>query len=306
MRLQSPPLRSKITSAWPVLNRIQKCLGIDDRKMADLVRLTEKEMVKMRAKERDISPRAAFYLADALNIGFEAIVTGRMDYIALAQQFLGNHSYIPERYLQGAHSKRRTVINILDYIKENLGGEQRWRTLQQFQMTESMFEDPDAPINLRFSVDICDMLLNRHRTHQTLFEIGQHSVRTNKNSEMGQSLQKARNVREVYEMMFSGISERYIENNFTWKIDSFSTEECLISGYPNEEIVNAIGKKYVYASSGMWIREGFIASIPEYIGMESAKIKRVRCVSRMDSKVTFLVNLELLIRSKNKKLVLVA
>lgn len=306
MRLQDPALKRRgPRSVWPTLNQIQKRLGLSDSRMAELLLLSDKTFLSMRGRNKDISVRAAFHLSDVLNVSFESLVDGDIDYVTMAQQFWGNEQYIPEKYLKGANSKRRTAINLLNYIEDHLGWEQRWRILQRFQMSEAMFKEPDEPINLRFSLDICDWLLKYHRTPEVLFRMGQYSLRTNKDSVMGKELRKARNLREVYELMFSGVAEKYVEKNFIWKVESFLSSECLISGAPTPEAMELIGKGYVCAPSGMWIREGFISAIPGYIGYDSASVERLSCVSNGDPQVKFRVDFSSLIAKKKRRLKLI-
>lgn len=283
---------------WPTLNRIQLSLGFSYAQMADFCHLTLKRFLSLKAANKDLPLENAFFLCDHFNIGIEKLVTGNIDFIALVQQFTGNSGYVPERYLESANSKRRTVINILNYIENDFGWESKFRYLQRFQMSESMFLDADAPINLRYSVDLCNTLLKEARNPEVLLKIGRNSVKTHKNSEMGKTLSKARNLSELFEMMFPEVLEKYIEKNIRWKIISMGNNKCVLEGSPDHDIVGVLGKENVFASSGSYVREGFVSSIPGYLGYNHAPIKRLSCVSQGDTTTRFALDFNPIIRSK--------
>lgn len=298
MSLQDRPIKRPPPTIWPIVSRIQLSLGLSQEQMADICHLTLKEYVSLRHSDKDLPLQNAFFLCDRFNIGIEKLVKGDIDFNALVQQFAGNTAYMPLRYLESANSKRRTVINILNYIESHYGWETRFRYLQRFQMSEVMFLDPNAPINLRYSVDLCNTLLRETRNHEVLLKIGQNAALTNKHSEMGQSLARARNLHELFELMFSEVAEKYIEKNIHWKILGMNKSSCTLEGKPDADIVAALGKENVFSSAGTYVREGFVSSIPAYLDFDFAPVKRISCVSQGDENIRFEVNFDNIISSK--------
>ena len=89
--IQLPPL-------WKTVDKIQDTLGINNFLMASLMCLKEKEFERFKKFNKDPSVTSAFSLCDSLNIGFESLMEGEIDYKAVFNQYFGNKSYLPEKY----------------------------------------------------------------------------------------------------------------------------------------------------------------------------------------------------------------
>ncbi|MGK5085056.1 hypothetical protein WDW37_17340 [Bdellovibrionota bacterium FG-1] len=279
--------RSALPPVWQTLNRIQETLSLSDSAMADLMRLTSRDFTNLKTRNVEPLIRSTMALAEVINVGFDSLVTNAIDYVALSRQFFGNECYIPEKYVYGASSKRRSVVNLLDYVEQRLGWERRLQILRRFQMTEAMFTDPDAPINLRLSVDIGSWVLKQYRNEQLLVEMGRNAVNTHRNSPMGIELQKARNLRELFEMMCEFVLEKYIEKNFKWSIRFHDATTCSIDGVPDRELIPVIGANYINSRVGCLVRTGFMASIPGYLNFPTIEVKKTKCVSAGDGLCRF-------------------
>lgn len=301
MSIQDHPLElkeKKIPSLWDTLYRIQATLNLPDQEMADFMRLTRRDFSHLKSRKKEPSVGSIMAFAELINVGFESILINDIDYIALSKQFLGNVFYVPEKYTVGANSRRRTVINLLDYIEKRLGWEQRLQVLRRFQMTEAMFSDPNAEINLRLSVDICSWVLSYYRDETLIHEMGCNAVNTHRRTLMGQELSRAKNLREIFEMMCDFILEKYIERNFKWRIRFQDSMTCIMEGVPNQDLVPIIGESYVNSRIGCLVRGGFIASIPCYLDFPAVEIKKSKCVAQGDGLCRFELDFLPVVRKK--------
>lgn len=276
---------------WSRIETIRIALDLSYADLAESLQLTESELLKLRADKREPTVKSVMAFCDALNIGFSTFMTGDIDIVALVKQFQGEPRYIPEKYTVKANSKKRTVINLLNFIEENFGWERKVRMLRYFQMNEAMFEDPDGDINLRLAVDLSDYLRKIVTTDSVFLEMGKNAVATYKNTEIGRALEKARRPIELFEMMFDGLSEKFVEKNFSWSIVKKGSSGIVIEGVPNDDIFSSLGENYLRSKSGSLIRQGFISSIPEYLGYSDAPISTLKCVSHGDDKTQYLVHL---------------
>lgn len=276
---------------WVVLNRIQGTLRLKDAHMAELMRMTEKEF--RRLKNRRIEPRvpAGMALAHALNIGFDSLILNNIDYVALERHFYGESSYIPEKYTVAAQSHRRTVINLLNFIEMRRGWEMRQQTLRRFQLSESMFAEPDALINLRLPVDISEWLYKQFPNERFFYDMGKNSFETHSRSVVGEELRSSRNLRELFEMMFAGVAEKYIERNLKWVLTTKHYPIYTIEGTPSEELRSALGDQIYRSHATCLVRKGFISSIACYLGHPAQTVTKTACLAHGDSSCKFSVDL---------------
>jgi hypothetical protein len=156
-----------------------------------------------------------------------------------------------------------------------------------------MFEDLDAPINLRLSVDLSSWILRYHSDPGLLVEMGANAVRTHRGSVVGKELSRARDVRELFERMFGGVAEQFIEKNFRWSIHRFSRSRLTLRGVPDAALVATLGKEYMHNFQGCLIRQGFVSTIPAYLGHSAARVTKSRCVCAGDGFCEFEVDLTL-------------
>lgn len=276
---------------WSRIETVRIALDLSIADLAELLHMSESELLKLRADKREPTVSSVMAFCDALNIGFSTFMTGDIDTVALVKQFQGEIRFMPEKYTVKANSKKRTVINLLNFIEENFGWERKTRMLRYFQMNEAMFEDPDGDINLRLAVDLSDYLKKIVTSDSVFLDMGKNAVATYKNTEIGKTLENARRPMELFEMMFDGLSEKFVEKNFSWSIVKKGSTGLVIEGLPNPDIFDSLGENYLRTKSGSLIRQGFISSIPEYLGYNDAPISTLKCVSQGDEKTQYLVHL---------------
>lgn len=282
---------------WETLHRVQVTLNLGADAFADLMQLTPPQFLRMKGRRQEPGVQSILALCNSLNMSLETFITGDIDFVAMVEQFHGNAAYIPEKYSVSANSHRRTVVNLLNYMETNLGWEKRAQVLRRHQMTEAMFTDPDALINLRFSVDISSWILKHYRDPKILFDMGRNAAVTYWNSPIRQRLAVARNLKELFELMFDSVAETYVEKNFKWQLASINAETLTLRGTPDPELVAKLGVSYMHNLQGCLIRQGFISSIPAYLGYPSAPVTKSACVCAGHDYCEFQVDLRPVIRT---------
>lgn len=276
-----------IPDPWDTLYRIQLTLQLSDQRLAELMRLTHEQFIQLRTSHVPLSTYSAFALTEELNIGFEAFVTGKINYAAMTRQFAGDQSTLPERYQQGAMSRIRAAENLLGYIERRYGWQHRAITLRRLQMNEAMFTNPEGKISVAFASDVIQHLFKYHRSEDELFEMGQNSVLSYQNSPIGEAIRKEPSVKSAYELVFDQLINRYIEQNFVWAIDSITPHTLRFSGAPN---LDATDRKAVSDPLLCHVRAGFASSIPVFLGKAFSKVKKTGCIARGDSRCSYEVD----------------
>lgn len=287
MSIQDPSqlLRINLTPAqklWLTLGKIQTSLNIDGVEMAMILRLTHSDFQKLRNQKKEPNVRSAMALCEHLNVGFERLMTGDIDYPALYQQYHGNKSYIPERYLVGAQGKRRIAADYLTRIEKLLGWQRRIQLMRHLQVNETFFSNPDDNINLNLTTDILQWVLSEYRNEGLLSEMGSGIVQAQCHGPIGKALGKTRNLQELYEMLTSEILGKYWEKNYLWHVHSITSENIIVRGHPNPEILGVVPDAVIKNYSTCVLRKGIMGAIPTFLGYPAQQAQKTKCVAKGD------------------------
>jgi transcriptional regulator with XRE-family HTH domain len=277
---------------WTTIDQLRTELRLPHARIADLLGLTPSEYWLLRRRNKEPSVSSSMELSKRLNIGFESLILNQFDLQAVVRHFHGDLSHLPEKYAVGALSKRRTIIHLLNYIESYFGRASRAMILQEFQVTEAIFNDPDAPINLRFAVDLGSYILGYQKNPQTLIEMGKHSVFTTRHSPISTLLQEERTPLRVMEKMVTDITPRLIEANYQWEIISAEPTCLTLAGRPSQDLRSYLEPHYINSFVACMFRQGVMSAVPAYVGFPLANVKKTACVSQGDPQCRFEVHFQ--------------
>jgi predicted hydrocarbon binding protein len=272
---------------WKTIDRVETTLGLNQGQIAEYLGLTIKDYHRSRMAKKKLSVSAAMELSQRLNISFEALITGDLDYRCLAKNYFSSVSALPEHYQSNAWSRRRTVIGILDAIETLCGWQRRALVMRRFQVNESMFSDPNAPINLNLSLDIANHFYRLGNDTNTLTRFGAHSVLTNRHGVVAKELADTTDYEEFYEKLVQETLPHYVERNYAWAISSTEANVIVISGTPNEILGEEMRKKPELHKPGCHIRGGFLAAAPGLVGLPGLHVRKTACVCDGDPSCEF-------------------
>jgi predicted hydrocarbon binding protein len=132
--------------------------------------------------------------------------------------------------------------------------------------------------------------------------MGRNFVEISKKTPMGAELRAARNVRELYEIFQEcNIVERYMERNCQWRVAFVGAHRCIVEGTPEREFISMLGKEYMTSEAACLVRQGFIASIPGYLGYPPANIRKLSCVARGDSSCRYDLDFLPILKSNDRR-----
>lgn len=309
--LQAVPLRGpdvtkdlstqqKLPPIWTVLHRVQASLACTDVVMAELLEVNIEDFKYLKTTHNEPTLRSTFCLARAVNVGWDALVMGEIDYTVMSKQWSGQSTYMPEKYLENACTKRRVSTNILSYVESKLGWERRGLLLRNLQLTEPMFSDPENLISTRFSIDVFAWLFKYCRHEDILLDLGRGILHTPQNAPVSHFLNsQARNLDELLDLFVGDVVGRFFESNYAWRIESKRAFSVTIRGVPNLDVIPRLGTDYANKSHfACVVRKGLISAIPTYLGYTFAPIAETSCVCHGQPFCEFRVDLEPLIRDK--------
>ncbi|MBC7693698.1 MAG: hypothetical protein H7222_18170 [Methylotenera sp.] len=264
---------------WKVIHRIQLVLGMPDSEVCEVLALHSSQLFHLR--KCNLSPPAsgAVQLAKRLNIGFDELFTGQIDYHALVLQHQGVSSAIPERYLQGALSRRSVALGVLDFIEQQFGWQKRALTLQRFQMTEKALAAPQEMISVKFVSDVGHHIFRQSRDSQLLSSMGRHVMWTHRKAPFVAGLRTLGSPRELFEKMVTEVIGLHFEKNFDWSLSELGPSSCQIKCRPRPDAIDAVGEEVLKSQVLCSIRMGALSAFPWFAGFPSARVEETNCIA---------------------------
>ncbi len=258
-------------------------MGLDTQIWSDQLGMTPQGYGQLRTNPKAVSIDTVLRLSERLDVSFEALITGHIDYSLIAAQQGGQPTALPERYATAAFSKRRTSIHLLEYLSKRYSPELKQHILRHFQLNEAVFSDPDAEISVRFLIDLCAYLRNLGFSEDELLAMGAYSVVTNRNTALAEKLASAASPLELHELFTTDVVSKYYERNFEYRILQGSAHTCIIEVRPRQELVQALGTHKPGNPSLCLLRAGSLATLTGYLHLPFSSIREISCTHRGDS-----------------------
>jgi len=275
---------------WITLEKIQHALGWSTPELADHLGLTDKQYHYLYARNSELKIHSVARLIEVIGLSVETIVTGSIDYHALREHTSGNLFYLPERYEIGAFSKRRTSINLLEYLEERLGWKMKKNILNHFQMTEAIFSDPESQINFLFPSDLCAYLARSGYSASIFPMMGSYSIVTNKSTALGQLMKSFGAPKSLYENVFADVVGRSFDRNCNYRLLQLSDEGALMEARFTEELQESLKDKKPGNHHACAVRGGTLNSLTGYLDLPFSHVMEEACVHRGDSSCRYRVS----------------
>ncbi len=296
------PLRAKYsrveTRAQRLRSTIEKIRGsleLSKEELLDILELTEKEYTQVVAFKKDLPLLSAHAFAERFDLSLDRLMRGEVDLGALTKRFRqGDVEALPERYANVAFSRRRTSINILDYVRDTFGWQARAQILRYFQMNEAHFVDPDKTVNFQFITDLCEYLKTKKDSDDEMFmQMGAYSVISNGNSNLARLYSKMNGPKELYETVFTLLIQSYYDKNVDYRLVQLSDTSCGVIAYPNQEVQEGLRKINIGSREVCLSRIGSFSCLTGYLQLPFAHVRKSKCIHSGDSYCYYYIDFEL-------------
>ena len=271
----APKTNRSATNMWENLELIRSVLELEEREFAEILKVSDKEYSRLKKQKHSLSVDSALAVAERLNVGFDSIITGSIDFRAMKAQFQGDTAFVPERYSRGAKSKVRSAGTFLKYIETTYGSVKKDLVLRKHQFKEEALSDLDAFVSVRFASDLCKYVYKFSGSLEEVMNMGRYSAVTYANTAFGRDIRSTHDPRAAYAYVFGEVVEKYIEQNFWWRVEEVTREGCRVIGTPNispEECFKTHDPLMCY------LRAGFISSVSAFLGMPISHIVKTKCI----------------------------
>jgi len=282
-------IRNPIIDIWPTLNRVQATLNLSTSEMAELLEMSEKLFLRFRNERRTISLYSALAFATRMNLTLSALYANRIDFGILARHYFGDTNYLPKRYTIGAFSKKRTVVNFLNYVQSARGTAFRLELLRHFQLTEAAFSDTESPINILFLTELLEFLRTSGFDDEDFFHIGTNTYFTNRESPIALALSSLKTCESLFERINSELFVHF-DRNTHYRLIRLEKDGCIKEATPNEEVCDLLKITKPGNRDGCIQKAGTISMLPVYLGFSPAQVMETSCIHEGDSSCRFEVS----------------
>ena len=259
------------------LESIRLALNLNAQDWCELLQLSNREYQRITDLRKQIPGSRLVTLAHSLDLSIESLLTGRIDYRALSAHLSGDTTFIPEKYLTAAFSKRRTLSNILRYVDTTLGGHVSLNVLRTLQVTPSALRATEEDINIQFATDVLTELKRRNLPASYFERLGMNSIVQTQNSTFGRALSECRTTLELYRT-FCEEKISYHEKNGTYEVIKGPDQSLVVEFISNPEVNEILKMKYFGSQEICDFKTGVISKIPHYIGKAGAATQKTHCV----------------------------
>ena len=275
------------------LNRSRIILNLDDKHLGELLKVNTCDVRHVLTGQRKVTVHNLLHALNHFHVSLEAILENRVDYKTLEAQFKQKGSSdqdgLNEFYTENGHNKKRSVINILNYIEANESIEDKFLILRDFQMKLSDFDNPDEIINNRFIVELLDRLFKRGYSLKEIMAMGEFSYECNKDGVLAESLGRLSSSRELLEYFFDVAVKKY-DTNYKYCITKLTDEYCEVDLYQNTDVLDAMKTEKLGSPLVSLMKSGVIKTLPKFIGMDDFDVKIGKSIHAGDDHCSYVIH----------------
>lgn len=265
-----------MNSFWNTIDKIKSTLSYSDHQIAEIMELKPSQYAALKLQGNIPKITSGVKLCNYLNVSLENLITGSIDYSVLKNHLKLKSSILPQKYTYGAFGRRRTLINIFDYLEKWYGWEKVSLVLRKFQMSYDLFLDPEAPINNLFIVDLLQFLSKVGFTDLELFMMGAHSAHSNKNSPIAKKIKKSKTPQKLMQLMIEDRITDLYDQNFYYELQELKEEHCVVNIHQREAVAESLKLNKMGSKQLSINKAGVFSSMTCLAGFPQSKVIRTK------------------------------
>lgn len=263
--------------------KIQDSIEVERRTFQEMLGVSTSRYADIQFRKMDFSIKELYSLSNSLSLDLDLLYSGNIDYQALAKQFKGDLTALPERY-QNTHQKMaraRTIQIIFSHLCFYHGESYARAYLRRFQVRPEAFLNSTEFIHPKITTDLISGLSQENYSEDQIRGIGTMTL------SMLPPLVKQKLKKYTPRNLYSYILEEYVPKQYdriyTYKLDRISSERCRIISKSTELAKSIFSNKPVDNRETCLYRQGVFTSFYGVFGKRLAKIEEVSCIHRGDS-----------------------
>jgi predicted hydrocarbon binding protein len=273
-------MRTRKGLSHDTLERIRHATQLSESQWQDLLQVTWWDYTLIRTGERKLSESALLRISDHILCAPEQIISGQVDYHGLQMRTDQKSSWeMPEPYSYAQYGRRRTTITTFEYIERYHGWKMRSDVLKHLGLSESILQDPFAPISMRVITDALAYLAKRQFKARDFFGMGLYTYIGNAKTILGEHYGQMSSPKEVIENMWSDCLNFY-EQNCRYRFLKLSDQGAVIEVVSEKHVAEEMGVKHLGNEHVCQLKAGMMASAPMYMWQAPAQVVELCCAHK--------------------------
>ncbi len=264
------------------LERLRVTASVSSKEWFDLLQLSWTEYQNIKLGNLEPTEKLIERVAKHFNLKTDAVMCGEINYKSLSLSFDTGSQTMPEVYSKAAFGRKRTSITSIDFLEEYVGWGLRHDAIRKLSVSESMLQDPFAPISMKFITSLCDYLHLRQFQHADFFAMGSYTYEANKNTLIAGLFSGLSSPKEAYEFFFTDCMKLF-EQNCKYTVIEIDDNSLTVEYYTNPNVAAESGVRHLGSVHVCQLNRGHAAVIPRYLGLPAAKVKKTSCVHKGDT-----------------------
>ncbi len=267
------------------VGRIKDSVGVDRRTFQDMLGVLPSRYAELRFQKSDFSIDEIYSLADALKLDMDLLFSGRIDYQALARQFKGDLTALPERYQNDVEkmARARAAQVIFAHLSLYHGEDYARSYFRRIQIHPEAFSNPTDFIHPRITTDLIKGLGRENYSEDQIRGVGTMTLALFPEV-VRKRLLASRTPRELYSYILEEYAPRQYDRIYHYKLESLSADRCRVVSQITELAQSVFVHDPIDNREACLYRQGVFSSFYGVLGKKLAQIEEVSCVHLGDRK----------------------
>lgn len=279
--LADRPTRTFSPLISDTLERMRITTEVSSQEWFDILQLSWSDYQNIKLGRALPSEKLTERIARHFNIKTQDLLSGKIDYKALALNSALSRSSMSEIYLKAAYGRRRTSINAVNFLERYAGWRLRFDAIRKLSVSENMLQDPFAPISMKFITDLCGYLHQRQFQKEDFYAMGAYTTEANRQTLIAELFAELPSAKAAYEFFFNDCMKLF-EQNCNYIITQINDASLTVEYITNHDVAAESGVRHLGNTHVCQLKRGAIAHIPTYLGLPAARTKELACVHSGD------------------------
>lgn len=221
------------------MSELSENLNISLTDLCDLAEVSTNSKSRIIQDFKKIPLVNLLKLSDSLEVDFDQMINGQLDYTSLKEHYQGNFNYIRDRYQTYKKSKASTIHNFFTYASSHLPDFYLDKIMKRLQIKKESLQDPNMDVSGLLLMDLFKELAPYSKDKSCFFEIGRSLCRAHIKHVLKTIQNEAFNPKDVFEGFIENIHSR-VEYNMEYKILNSSNKSLIVMANTRNETLDTL------------------------------------------------------------------
>ncbi|MGZ3772290.1 MAG: hypothetical protein ACXVCY_00355 [Pseudobdellovibrionaceae bacterium] len=273
---------------YQALERLRVISDLKSENWQDLLEVNWAEYSMIRSGIKDLSEKSFSNITNYFKLDPNSFALGELDFHKF-QINLESQWELPTPYSYATYGRSRTTINAFDYLEKFHGWQLRYEVLKHLNLSESVLVNPFDPISMKVITDSFAYLATRQFSKKDFYSMGLYTHFSNLDSILGKHYSQLKSASEIVEHMI-GECLPFYEQNCTYRFIKFNKNQAIVEVKENSFVTDEMQVRHLGNPHVCWLKSGWLASTPIYLGQPPLSVIKKSCVHNGDSSCRYEVN----------------